>query len=157
MSRTVAPATKAALYAQETAEAFIVLVTIDHADLATPIRVGSDAVDTISRGNTFIAMPFERELPGEDDSGVSAGSLSIQNVSREIAEAARSISTPPTVLMEVVRASAPDTVEMSFADMRMREVRWDALVVEAPVDLENFLAEPYPKDSFTPGLFPGVF
>ena len=153
----VSATTRAAVFASETAEAFIVLVTIDHDDLSLPIRVCSDAVDMESRGNTFTAMPFERELPGEDDTGVSAGTLAIQNVSLEITEAIRSINTPPSVLLEVVRAADPDTVEMSFDNMRIAEVRWDALIVSATVDDENFLSEPYPKDSFTPGLFPGVF
>jgi hypothetical protein len=157
MTRPVTDTTRAALYANETDQVFITLITIDHENLSPPIRVCNDAVDLVSRGETFVAMPFEDEKPGDDDSGVAAGSITIQNVSLEITQAIRSISTRPSVLIEMVRAAAPDVVEMSFPDMEIREVTWNSLTVTAPVGVENFLDEPYPKDSFTPGLFPGVF
>lgn len=157
MPRPVTPTTRAALLAPESAEAFVTLVTIDHPDLAAPIRVTNAGQDIVSRGETFVAMPFVDEKPGEDETGVTAGRLAIQNVSREIAQAIRAVFSPPSVLIEVVRAADPDAVEMSLDGLSIREAGWDSLVAEASVDSEDFLSEPYPKDSFTPGLFPGVF
>ena len=47
MSRNLSTEALQALYAPETEEAFLILLTIDHEDLDTPIRVGSDGVNTI--------------------------------------------------------------------------------------------------------------
>lgn len=157
MSRNVSPAAEQAALAESSDEAFITLITIDHSDLSQPIRVCNDGQDLVSRGATFIAMAFHDEKPGDDETGVTAGRLAVQNVSQEIVLALRSITSKPSVLLEIVRASDPDTVEQSFDGLRISEASWDVLIVEAPVDSEDFLSEPYPKDSFTPALFPGMF
>lgn len=157
MPRAISATSQAELLAQTSGEAFIALVTIDHADLAEPIRVCRDGVDTTSRGETYVAMPFELERPAEDDSGAGVARLSIQNVSQEITAAVRAMTTPPSVTIEIVAASDPDTPELTLEGFTLREARWDALVVEGTLDLEDFLGEAWPKDSFTPGNFPGIF
>ncbi|MFQ5776363.1 MAG: DUF1833 family protein [Kiloniellaceae bacterium] len=146
-----------ALFAQETGEAFIILLTIDHPNLAAPIRVAGDGLDVISRGDTFVAMPFDLSLPEQTEDRPPRARLAIDNVSRDIVKAVRSISSPATVLIEIVLASDPNTVEASLPDFILRDVRYDALVVEGDLDLEDFAAEPYPAAIFSPANFPGLF
>lgn len=157
MSRNLSSATLQALYAAETGEAFLVLLTLDHPDLAQPIRVTSDAVDTVSNGETYIAFPFELRLPEDDDGLSPRARLRIDNIDRQIVEAVRSISGAATVDISIVRAADPDTVEASFPDFRLENVSYDALVVEGVLTLEDFAAEPYPAHVFSPAEFPGVF
>ena len=157
MSRNLTTAAKRALAASETQEAFLILLTIDHPDLAPPIRVTSDAVDTVSRGETFIAFPFALSLPDDSDDRPPRARLAIDNVDRQIVQAIRSIGSAPTVLIEIVRASAPETVEASFAEFTLTNTRYDALVVEGDLTLESFLTEPYPAAIFSPADFPGLF
>ena len=146
-----------AAFAQETGEVFLVLLTISHASLPVPIRVTSDGVNTVSRGNSFVPFPFELELPEEDAQREPRARLRICNVDRQIVTTIRSLSTPPTVLMEVVLASAPDSVEVSFPDFELRDASYDVLLVEGDLTQESFLDEPYPGDAFTPATFPGIF
>ncbi len=157
MSRSVSDTFKIAVNAPQTGECPILLVTIDHADLTSPIRVSSDGVDTVSRTNTFTACPFRLALPSDSDERPPRAALEVDNVDRAQVQAIRSITGAPTVLMEIVLASDPDTVEASFPDFELKRADYDRLAVSGELSLENFLGEPYPAAKFTPADFPGVF
>ena len=157
MARTLSSGAVAALNAQETGEVFIVLLTIDHVDLAAPIRVSSDAVDTVSNAETYIAFPFELSLPTDLEDGPPRARLRIDNVDRQVVQAIRQINSPASVLIEIVRGADPDTVEASFPDFELREVSYSALFVEGDLVVEQFSAEPFPAKSFTPGDFPALY
>ena len=157
MSRPVSAAARAALNAQQTAEAFITLLTIDHADLASPIRVCNDAVDTVSNGNTFVAFPFQLTLPTDADGVPVRAQLVIDNVDQQIVTAVRSIATAPTVLIQLVLASTPDTIEMAWPDFLLKDVSYDALIVSGQLTFERYEVEPYPARRMTPTNFPGMF
>lgn len=154
---TLSTAAVRAAFAQETDKVFLVLLTIDHAAMPAPIRVTSDGVNTVSRGNTFVPFPFELELPEADAEREPRARLRICNVDRQIVITVRSLSTPPTVLMEVVLADTPDTVEAEFPAFELRRADYDVLLVEGDLTQESFLDEPYPGDQFTPATFPGIF
>lgn len=157
MSRSVSLTLRQAANAPETGEVFLVLLTIDHPDLPVPLRVSSDGVDTLSRGETFVACPFGLTLPDDGDERPPKARLTIDNVDRAIVKAVRGITTAPRVLIEVVLASDPDLVEASFPDFELQEARFDALTVEGELGLESFFREPYPAQRFTPAGFPGLF
>jgi hypothetical protein len=154
---SVSEALRRAVHAQETEEAFLVLLTIEHPELEQTIRVSSDAVDTLSRSETYLAFPFDLQLPEEGEERPPRARLTIDNVSREIVLALRQIQAAPTVTMEVVRATEPDLVEASFPFFRLLDVRYDALVVEGELGVEDLTAEPFPAARFVPSLFPGLF
>ena len=157
MSRDISLTAKQAINAPETSEAFLILLTIDHPNLSQPIRVSSDSVDTTSRGNLFIAFPFELTLPNDSDDNAPRATLNIDNVDRQIVQAIRSIPSAPTVLMEIIRGADPDLVEAAFPDFQLRNVTYNSLVVSGELTLEQFLGEPYPAGGFFPANFPGLF
>ena len=157
MSNPVSATFKREVFKQETSECFILLVTIDHDDLLDPIRVSSDGVDTVSRSNTFVTFPFEITLPSDSDEEPPESKILIDNVDRQIVEAVRSITSPPSVLLEIVLASDVDTVEIDWPDFELIDVDYDALTVQGVLTQERFSAEPYPFLKFTPGNFPGLF
>lgn len=157
MSRTVSSSMRGAIYSQETSEAFIVLLTIDHLSLDIPIRVSGDAVNTISRGETFVAFPFEITLPDDVDNSSPKARLVIDNVDRQIVKTLREISSAADVLIEIIRASEPDTVEARFTNFKLTNVSYDALKVEGDLTIEDFTSEPFPAAIFSPSLFPGIF
>lgn len=157
MARTLSATARQALYAQETGEVFLLLLTIDHATLESPIRVANNFEDIVSNGNTYVAFPFQITLPDDLDDHPPAMRLSIDNVDRAIVEAVRSIASPPTITLDVILVAAPDTVEASFTGFTLRNCDYDALVVEGDLALEDVLNEPFPAGSFTPDLFPSAF
>ena len=154
---TVSAAFKRDVFDPETAEAFLVLLTIDHADIDPPIRVVNNTENITSRGDEFIAFPFDIELPDNTREAPPRARLTIDNVSREIAQSIRLITSAPTVLIELIRASAPDTVEVAFPAFNLRDVKWDMLQVSGDLTVEDLMTEPFPAGQFTPAHFPGLF
>lgn len=146
-----------ALAAQETSEAILALLTISHANLSPSIRVTADAVQTVSNGETFYQYPFQITLPDDPENGVSSGKLTIDNVSRDIVSAIRSISTSPLSTIQLVLGSDPDTVYVEFSDFKLSNINYDALTVTADLVLDHFIHEPYPGTRFLPSNFPGMF
>lgn len=155
MARTLSPAATAALHAQESGEVWLVLLTITNPGITT-IRVVNNTEDVVSRGNTYLAFPFEIDLPGQDADSPSTARLRIDNVDKRIVEAVRSITTPPVVTLEVVLASQLDTVEISFTNMTMRSVEYDADSVRGQLVFESIFTEPLTY-TITPNRFPGLF
>ena len=157
MTRTISDATKEAIHSQETGEAFLILLTIDHTDLAAPIRVANNSEDIVSNGDTFLAFPFLLELPKDSDSLAPEATLTIDNVDRQIIAAVRSISSAPSVKIEVIRSGDPDTIEVSYDGMELRDVVYNAFQVSGKIVMQRFDAEPYPAGRMTPVDFPGLF
>jgi hypothetical protein len=156
MARTLALASTRSLTAQETGELWLILLTITAPGLAAPIRVVGDTVDLASRGESFLAYPFEIDLPGDSAETVQRVRLRIDNVSREIVRALRAVAEPPSVLVEVVRRDAPDVVEASFA-LSLAEATYDAATVEGDLVFEDVLNLAFPAGRYTPADYPGLF
>jgi hypothetical protein len=154
--RQLSTAAVSAIMAQETDEAFLPLLTISHADLAEPIRLVANIENISSRGETYIGLPFEIEFPQEDGEQIGAARLRVDNVDRMIVQTLRTIQTPPTVTVEVVLASQPDTVEMALTNLTLRDAAYDALAVTGYLRPEDVTEEPI-GETITPTRFPGLF
>ena len=133
----------------------LVLLTIEHADITT-IRLVDNRVDVTSGGDIYTAKAFTLRLPDSLEDAPSGGRLRIDNVSRELGEAIRTISSPPDVTIELIRQADPDTIEMSWPAMQMTNTQFDFLTVEGDLGFENLNREPYPFLTFSPAEFPGV-
>lgn len=134
----------------------LVLLTLDHDDLASPIRVVNNTESVTSNGETFVAFPFEVSLPEDNEDTQPRARLRIDNVSREIAQAVRQITSAVEVTIQVVRQDDPDTVELEFPSLRLVNVRFDALAVEGDLEFEDLTRAPYPALTFSPASFPGL-
>lgn len=157
MTRNLSAPTRAALMSQETTDTFLILVTLEHASMETPIRVVNNNDDVTSRSMLFTAYPFEVTLPDDADGKAPRARLVIDNIDRSIVAAIRQLHTAPRVTIEIIRAEAPDIIEACFADFTFTDITYDSRVVEGNLTLEDFTAEPFPAASFSPSLFPGLF
>lgn len=144
-------------YGQETDAVWLVLLTIDHADLATPIRVVNNGTDITSNGEQFVGFPFSVELPTNLEDSPPRARLVVDNVSREIGQVIRQISSPASVMIEIVDGNNADVVEIRWPDFVLTDVKVTALQVSGELSLENFVSEPFPARLFTPASFPGLF
>lgn len=144
----------------------IACLRITHADLVQPIRVANNTTAVTfdgTSGEEYAAFPFEVSLPDSLEDSPPTARLRISNVSREIGEALRSISTPASITLYVTRVVDASTnpavvaVEMALGSFRLANVQVDALEVEAQLTLESDLVrEPYPAYVFSPAEFPGL-
>lgn len=157
---------KEAVFAPQTDEVFIILVTVEGDDLTQPIRIANDPMQllpsagvrgVISRGEEYVYLPLDIQLPQQDDTGIARATLTIDNVDRRIVEGARRASQGLSVTIEIILASDPDTVEVSVPDFRFEKVRYDALTISGEISLEFFDLEPFPSGRFTPSKWPGIF
>ena len=141
---------------------WLVCLTIKHAQI-TPggaLYIVNDIQDlqrTIGAvKTTFVGLPFEVVLPGQEQEQAINAALRIDNVDRRIMQAIRGLTGPPTADLEVVLASSPNTVEVGYYAMTMRAVTFDQLYVSSDLSFEQIFVEPVSL-SMTPERFPGMF
>lgn len=107
MARSISSALKRTLLLQESGEAIIAFLTIDHDDLAEPIRVASDGAGYVFQGVTWTGFPFRMQLVS-DDEGAPKCQIEVQNVDRRIGDALKAISSTARLRLDLVAASAFD-------------------------------------------------
>lgn len=156
-----------AMFAQETGEVAVGLLTITHPSLSDPIVISTDPTErystdplvygTTSRGTQFIYVGMAVTLPDEQDKAPPASKLIISNVTRDLVPLARSVSSPPSVKIEIVRAAAPDTVEISVPAMDMVNLQYDSGQLTFDLAIDAFALEPFPAGNYDPASFPGLF
>lgn len=156
MARALSSRATAAIFSPQTGEVFLILMTITH-PAVEPIRVACNTQDVVSNGQTFPGFPFEITLPDEQEDRQPFMQLRITNVDRRIVQAVRTMTSPPTVRVDIVLASQPDTFEATFPDFTLRSVEYDAMVVQGQLTMDDILSEPYPSGTMNPQDFPGLF
>jgi hypothetical protein len=165
--RTLSDALKQAMFDQETDEVIVLLLTITHPGLSDIYRISSDNKDlldeelqlrgTTSRENDYNFLPMSASLPEEGDDASNTIQITLDNVSQELTEPLKSVVTPATVTAEVVLASAPDDVEVTFPDFELTSADVDAGSIKLSLTVDVMASEPYPADNFTPSAFGGLW
>ncbi|MGO8093229.1 DUF1833 family protein [Rhizobium leguminosarum] len=167
MSRNVSSGFLGAVYAQETDEVPICLLTVTHEDLAEPIYISSDPTTrlsddpliygTDSRGEQYIFLPFEFTLPDDKSDSPPRVQLTMDNIDRALVPLLRSFVTPPSIKLEIVLASDLDTVEITVPVLQMSDVTFEDHNISNNLVADPLTNEPHPAGQFTPGSFPGLF
>ena len=134
----------------------LVLITISHPSLAEDIRVANNKVNITSNELEYIGFPFDIQLPDSKEDSQPNAKLTICNVSREIGQAIRLISTPPSVIITVVRQDTLDIIEGQFVGMRLNNVKYDMMTVTADLEFEDLTREEFPSLKFSPSVFKGI-
>jgi hypothetical protein len=157
MPRDITATLRAAIFAQETGEALLTLLQIDHAELATPIRIVDNNEDIWSNGLQFFASAFKLGLPDDVADTPPQITLMVCNVDRAIVQALDDIASSPTVTLWLALASSPDDYEVDGLVFSVIGVRYDVLVIQATLGFEPIMQEAFPKDSFDPQTTPELF
>lgn len=158
MSRSLSSNALQALFAQETGEALLFLVEMDHADWGSPVRIVNNNVDVVSNSDTYTAFPFEVTMPTEDQEQPQPKTkLNVCNVDRQIIALFRALATAPTVELSIVLGSTPDAIEYGPAEFKITDYSYDAQTITATMSYEDVLSEPIPADTFCPADYAGLF
>jgi hypothetical protein len=144
------------MFAADTDEVWLLLLTIEHPTLATPLRFVNNLESVTSRGNLYQAFPFEIELPGQDPESIGEARVKLDNIDRSIVASLRAMTVPPTATFEIILASQPDVIEASFEGLTLRNTDYDALSVRGVLRFEDIVSEPV-SVQMTPGRFPAMF
>lgn len=144
------------MFAQNSAEVWLELLTITHADMAT-VRVVNNTESVISRGDVFEAFPFAIVFPTDVAERMASAQLTISNVDRRLVETIRSVVGRPRVRVEVIAASRPDSVEYGPLEFDLSNVQWDAETISGELTYEPVVQQSFPSQVFDPQRFPGLF
>ena len=168
MPRAISASLRDLLQRQESGEAVLFFITLDHADLAEPIRVVSDGVDYEWQGETWTGFPFDIELLTDGESAPRA-QLTIQNVDRRIGDTVRDLSGQIAMRMDIVAASEFDQsatprtpigtppIEYTAAHLVLSNVSVDVLQVTADIVSYDYSQDAYPARRATQDRYPALY
>lgn len=156
MTNAISPELLAQLYYQNSDDPFLMLVTLSHSNFNT-IRLVNNSENIISRGNIFQSFPMKIRLPVDDGESTREVSIDFDNVSLGILDEIRSVSTYIDVKLEMILASDPNSVQLSFEELKIQSITYDKTKVSAKLFLDSFLSTSLPSEKYGPTNFPGIF
>lgn len=157
--RTVSANALRAMLAQETGEVFLICLTVNHQSFSSPILIVNDQKPLVRTAGTFEPFAFEINLPNEEEDRIPNVTVTFDNVDRSIIQVIRTITgARPSVTMEVVLASSPNTVEAGPFNFAILSITYDASTVQATLGFEDdLLNTAFPGDTYTPANSKGLF
>jgi hypothetical protein len=156
---------RSAMYAEHSWECEVALVTITHADLDAPVRVSSDPTTrlsteplrygTSSRGEEYEHVLMSAIVPDDRKGTPPRVALVLENVGFDVVEVAQSFTDPAIATIELVLASAPDTVIQAYRGLRIVRCTFDEATATFDLSREPFVSEPFGARQ-TKNFFPGL-
>jgi len=159
MARTLPTTIINAIFSQQTSEVFLVLLTATHSSFSD-VRVVNNTEVVTSNGNLYSPFPFAVILPPDAEDLKFAAKVTIYDAEREVIDNLRLVAGSREriqIKLEVIAASDPDTVLQSVSGLEVQNVTYNQGALSLDATINNFLTEGFPRDSFSPGNFPGVF
>jgi len=159
---------RAQLQLQESDECAIALMQLRHPDTTEIVRLSGDPTTilvpdpeivwgTVSRGMTFYYHPLSLRLPNDMADRPPRMALVVENVTGDIVAFCASMIQRGTIDLDIVTASAPNTVQIPFPLLDLRGFTRNSDVVTFDIGLDAAEDEPIPAGLFTPAGFPGAF
>jgi hypothetical protein len=160
--RSLNAALQAAIMAENTSACPLILLTITHPSLGEPIRLVnnnlslSGATNIVRGADTYVAFPFELELPSDLDADIPRARLKVTNVSREVAALARVAGEAPKVMIEVIEGQDPSLPGVFFGPLQFAEPLITDMEISTELVTEHtaFLTAVYPR--FDAAHFPAL-
>lgn len=153
---TISNALLAQLFAQESDDPFLVLLTISPPS-GSPFYLVNNTQPVVSRGMTFIPFPFKIRLPTDDGETARSFTVELDNVGLELIAPLRSFTQDIAVKLEMILASLPDDVQMVHEDLEIASISYNASTITANVISDNFLNSEFPGEKYQPTNFRGIF
>lgn len=158
MVRAYSAAYKSTLASVSPSESPIVLLTISHPDLSSPVRVVNDTQNITSNGHEYIACPFRCILPDDYEGQLPKAKLAVDNVGRDLMYWIESSNGGhgSSVQFQQVMRSRPDTVEWQIT-MNLYNVVVTMQEITAELGYDNLFSKPAISIRYTPDNSPGLF
>jgi len=136
---------------------FLFLIKMTHPSWGADQLLVNNNEDIISRGETYLALPMNVKLPQDDGESVPQVQLEIDNVSIDLIDEIRSITTPIQVSLVGALASNPDIWEVELHELKISTISYDKEKITATLILDGFLSQTIPSEHYNPSNFPGLF
>lgn len=133
------------------------LLTVFHESFGNQ-RFTSNTVPFVSRGNTFVPVPFlEVKKPPSQPGQIPAVELTIGVNDQAFVAALRAIDDSPLLTLEMVLAEDPDVVQDLTKNLTLEEAEMGVLVLRVFAGSFRLLQVLGPRLAYTPDVAPGVF
>ncbi|MDH3279628.1 MAG: hypothetical protein OEQ18_00685 [Gammaproteobacteria bacterium] len=159
MPRNLTPAAQRSVLARETAETWVILLTIYDPGWAVAIRRVLSRTPFESRGGIFFPAAFRPKLPDQADGESPTWEIEIDNTDQVVLAELKRFNRKPYIWVEEVMASDPDTVQTTTGILRHRIQSYHNIggTVTCVIGRENLKNEGFPRGRITPSGFPGGF
>jgi len=159
MARTLPITVVNAIMAESTSQSFHVLLTATHSDFST-IRVVNNTQAIISNGQIFQPFPFSVILPPDSEDLNVIARVVVYDAEREIIDNLRfSLGKRERISLrlDVIASGSPNDILQSVSNLSVVNVQYMAGSLELEAQADTLMTEGYPRDTFSPGNFPGIF
>lgn len=158
MARTFSSGFNQTINSVSASEYPLILIQIDHADLAAPIRVVNDREDFTHLGNTYQRFAFKFSFPTDPENGLPEAKLEMDNVGREVMDWVEGAdwNKLTTCTITQVRRSDPDTIEYQVV-MNLSDISANQYTVSGRLGFEELLGAPALRVKYTPQTAAGLF
>ena len=141
----------------ELSGAVLLLLTVSHPSMESPLRFVRDQLPVVSRGHGYVPFPFRFQRPGHGEDGPIGARCVVDNVSQDMAKLLLSLPSSPTLVFELVLESDPDTVEEPFPPFKMTVISGNRFEISAPLMAEDDGSQEAMQWTFGPKLAPALF
>ena len=156
MSNTLSNALLAQLFSQESNDPFLTLVKLSHDDFED-ICLVNNTENVTSGGVEYTAFPMKIVFPKDDGESNREVNIEFDNVDRTLIDLIRSVTDYIDVSISLILASDPDTVQMSFDELKIQNITYNSKRVSAKLFMDNFLNTEMTSEKYTPTLYAGLF
>ena len=157
MSNQISAELLAQLYSPNSDDPLLTLFTLDHELFPAPILLVNNNEDIVSRGLTYNKFPVKLVLPPDDGETERVVNISFDNVSQELLEEIRTVTSPIRLKLELILASIPDEVQMEFDELKLVQVSYNSQTINARIIPDDFLNAAMTSEKYDPTTFPGLF
>lgn len=142
----------------EASESPLILVEINHQDLASPIRVLNDSENLTSNGKLFQKFAFRFSGIQDPEVGLSEATLSLDNVGKELVQwlEIANLRLPTTVRFQTIRRSDPDQIQVDTT-LFLDDIRVTPQEVTGRLSYGLKIDDPMMIPRYTRGNSPGLF
>jgi len=156
MANQLSPELIYQLMSQESDDPFLVLLTLTHPSFST-VRLANNTKDIVSRSETYMAFPFKIRFPVDDGESAREFSIEFDNVSLELVDEIRSVTSPIGITIEMILASMPDDVQITQENLQIQTIQMNKQRISAKIIVDDFLNIEMTGEKYEPTNFPGLF
>lgn len=157
MSNTLSNALKSEMFGPSSSVPFITLFTLTHPSFANTIRIVNNTESVSSNGNTFESFPVKVVLPADDNETVREVQIQFDNVSLELIDEFRGVTSPIDVKIQMVLSDNPNFIQYELEDLKLKSISYNAQTITAKLVMDDFLSSGLTSERYTPSNFPGIF
>lgn len=146
----------AQFYGASSNDPLLMLLTLSHPSFTT-LRLVNNTENVTSRGEVYQSFPMTIRTPSDDGESAREATIEFDNASLELIDELRTVTTPIDAKIEVILFSDPDTVQLSYEELKIKSISYDKNKIAARLFMDDFLNIELTSEKYSPVNYPGLF